>query len=751
MLCSEVYGYIEMSKGLPFFYVVGDGEYMDVLSELKQAGLEVIRTSQFCHAPDKLPDIDEIIDCFHTLDINFKTNKFVLVGLGEYLALRGIDEIKSTLRRIKNVTLGNARVIILLRGVSNQVRDIINEDNRIVEKKLVFFADNAVSNISITNNCVATEENGQLGVSHLIYMFEEGASGKIEMKSDLTFEDALFPVTQIDRAYTALSKTYVDYEWKEEFGSDAQWTRLLAELTLKPDYIHKCFSSYLNYEHEIYEHVLGEGYRNWIYFLNLKLHRDKIQNKYLSYVVNRTVDFRELKNNLLIEITRVPHNDGMFKELYEGRKKLIKDFPESDIAIFIAENKVNSEEEIYKYTDNTFLERKQIISWIAKNGWDEIVTYIYPDLGQYMKKYLFTCGSVSEQLTDYFERYKRQKVENKITDEFMDLVYKYAQKFVYTKLQTRDAAINKISDKKTTYLYWIDALGVEYLSFIVELAKRKGLSVHIDIARVDLPTITSFNKGFYENWAGAKKYKEEELDEIKHKEKGGFFYTENQMPVHLAKELDIIKRAVEVAATSLAMHECRQFVIASDHGASRLAVIKKDENPHPTDTQGEHSGRCCKIYDESDREYVIEENGYFVRTDYGRYKGSRAANVEVHGGASLEEIVVPIITFKLKKQMDIDIRVLNSDTLQADRHDGTMVELYISDVANVSEVYLVIDGNRYVAQSKDKTHYSVLIQDIKRQKECRADVYDAEDLIGTIQLAIKGKTASVNSDFDDLF
>ena len=302
MLCSEVYGYIEMSKGLPFFYVVGDGEYMDVLSELKQAGLEVIRTSQFCHAPDKLPDIDEIIDCFHTLDINFKTNKFVLVGLGEYLALRGIDEIKSTLRRIKNVTLGNARVIILLRGVSNQVRDIINEDNRIVEKKLVFFADNVVSNISITNNCVATEENGQLGVRHLIYMFEEGASGKVEMKSDLTFEDALFPVTQIDRAYTALSKTYVDFEWKEEFGSDAQWTRLLAELTLKPDYIHKCFSSYLNYEHEIYEHVLGEGYRNWIYFLNLKLHRDKIQNKYLSYVVNRTVDFRELKNNIYPEI-----------------------------------------------------------------------------------------------------------------------------------------------------------------------------------------------------------------------------------------------------------------------------------------------------------------------------------------------------------------------------------------------------------------------------------------------------------------
>lgn len=343
------------------------------------------------------------------------------------------------------------------------------------------------------------------------------------------------------------------------------------------------------------------------------------------------------------------------------------------------------------------------------------------------------------------------KIENRITDEFMSLILKYGKEYIYTKLQTRDNAINKITEKNATYLYWIDALGVEYLSYIVELAKERGLSIDIDIARSDLPTITSVNKGFYENWKGLRKYKEEELDDIKHKEKGGFFYTENQEPVHLVKELEVIERALDVAKTSLAMHECKKFVIASDHGASRLAVIKKDEKMHPTDTQGKHSGRCCKAYEEAEMEYVIEENGYFVRSDYGRYSGSRSANVEVHGGASLEEIIVPIITLKLKSDALIDIRVINEASLFADRHIGTTIELYISDVENQNGISLVIEGNRYDATAKDKTHYIVVATEIKRQKECSAEIFDGNSLVGKIELKIKGRTASVNTDFDDLF
>lgn len=54
-------------------------------------------------------------------------------------------------------------------------------------------------------------------------------------------------------------------------------------------------------------------------------------------------------------------------------------------------------------------------------------------------------------------------------------------------------------------------------------------------------------------------------------------------------------------------------------------------------------------------------------TDYGRFKGSRAANVEVHGGATLEETVVPLIEFTLKSGADTEIRLINSNDIKVDR------------------------------------------------------------------------------------
>lgn len=115
---------------------------------------------------------------------------------------------------------------------------------------------------------------------------------------------------------------------------------------------------------------------------------------------------------------------------------------------------------------------------------------------------------------------------------------------------------------------------MEYLSYITALAKKKGLSIHTDIVRSDLPTITSINKQFYEQWTGGKKYKEEQLDNIKHKDKGGYFFTDDEDPIHIPAELEIIEKALNIAAMELGMHNCKSFVIASDHGASRLAVIK---------------------------------------------------------------------------------------------------------------------------------------------------------------------------------
>lgn len=436
---------------------------------------------------------------------------------------------------------------------------------------------------------------------------------------------------------------------------------------------------------------------------------------------------------------------------YNERKKLVRYLPESDVAIFVNANNIDPKEEIYRLTDNTMLEKRCIIKWIAKHGWNTSISYVYPALATYLRKYIFDCGSLSSVLTDYFEKYKIQKVENRMEGSFLHLVDQYGNDLRYTKLQTRDNAIKSIDGKETAFLYWVDALGVEYLSYFAELARRKGLSMHVEIARADLPTITSINRSFFDNWGGMGKFKEEDLDDVKHHEKGGYFFTDCEEPIHIASELSIIEKAVEFAATQLAMHKCKTFVIASDHGASRLAVLRKKEEKYPTDTKGEHSGRCCKAFDDCDLQNKVEENGYFVLTDYGRFRGSRAANVEVHGGASLEEVVVPVITLKLKKQSDITIRVINGDSLQADKKVGTIIQLYISDVEHTNRISVVVNGVKYLAECEDSTHYRVVLHDIKRSKTCNADLYDGDDLIGSVALAIKGKSGSIDKNFDAEF
>ena len=76
---------------------------------------------------------------------------------------------------------------------------------------------------------------------------------------------------------------------------------------------------------------------------------------------------------------------------------------------------------------------------------------------------------------------------------------------------------------------------------------------------------------------GVRKKKNEELDDVKHNEAGGYNFDNNDLPIHLAKELDIIAKVVDKAATELALRHYKRVLIVSDHGASRLAVLRRKE------------------------------------------------------------------------------------------------------------------------------------------------------------------------------
>src|SRR5699024_6620695 len=113
-------------------------------------------------------------------------------------------------------------------------------------------------------------------------------------------------------------------------------------------------------EEEFLERAVGYEYKNWIYFVSLKLNVEKIHNLYLRYVISSVDDFKSLKEHALNDIIKIRHNDLSFQEMYMARKKLLKGISESDIAIFVRENEIDTQESIYHFTDLTLMERHAI-------------------------------------------------------------------------------------------------------------------------------------------------------------------------------------------------------------------------------------------------------------------------------------------------------------------------------------------------------------------------------------------------------
>lgn len=747
MSVEKVITYLASSVNTPFLYFVGDSRYQDVKEKLTELGFSIVRVSDYCRNVDKLPDIDGLFDQLTTADKNVNGKKMAVIGLGEYLALRGNNEASSVLSQLKDLNLGPGKAVLLLRGINAQVK-WLQTDLRF-DKRRYSISDKADCDVSITIASPLVDLSATVGLKTLLLRLESGECGNIVVRTAVNLDDAIFTLHKISDAYEGIRFICNGFNLPRLCGNEEQWTTLLTELNQNGGSFEDVFEQHGfndDLDADFYGRIAGLEYRNWLYFIALKTKVPMLSNSYLRFVLEKTSQFDEFKGKVLNAIIDVPHSDKRFHSYYLERKSLVVKFPESDIADFVVNNRKNTTESIYKLTDNTKTEREEIIAWIVSNGVPSQLAEIYPALSAYLERYLFKCGNLSAQLTDYFEVYKRQKVTNNLKDDFLTKVEDFALNRKYNRLPTRNEIIDRLN-KTDTYLYWLDALGVEYLAFISNLARARGLSLSIYIARSELPTITSINRGFFDDWQGSRKEKSEALDEVKHSEAGGYNFENNELPIHLAKELEIIAKVVDKAATELALRHYKRFLIVSDHGASRLAVLRRKEEKYETDTKGEHSGRCCKLFEPYDLPFAAEENGYLVLADYGRFKGSRAANVEVHGGASLEEVVIPVIELSLKKG-SITVSLVEP-TVAVDFRAGTAITLF-SNTA-LKDVSVVLNGIRYPAVKIDDNHYKVTLPDTKRAGEYPADVYDGDDLVSKIRIVAQGKSGKVNDDFDSLF
>lgn len=400
----------------------------------------------------------------------------------------------------------------------------------------------------------------------------------------------------------------------------------------------------------------------WLLWLAMRVFGEGA-GTYLGFSLDQTTSCEAWIRRVYHALADVARTDNRFESFFAQRLELLKLLPANSTEMqFYCQSVAEryGKDAVYYLSDSTDHERRQWMKTIDENDWtdaeiEKAIAHASRELSYYIEPFVFDSHnshlkndniSLADDLTFYFNRYKYQKIRNCIDDDFIEYVDKYAIERPYNKLRCR-SAVTRTIDKEGVQAYFIDALGAEHLGYIQAKCREYGMISDIQIVRCELPSITSINKEFKERFETRDV---KELDDLKH-HSTIYLYERCQLPIHLFEELKVIDKELRNIRDLLRSHGAQKAVIFSDHGASRLAVIYKHENEKiELEEKGKHSGRCCRCEQNPNLDQAAYENGWAVLANYERFKGGNKAQVEVHGGASLEEVVVPIVTLTLRPE-----------------------------------------------------------------------------------------------------
>lgn len=358
------------------------------------------------------------------------------------------------------------------------------------------------------------------------------------------------------------------------------------------------------------------------------------------------------------------------------------------------------------FTGLSNTEKEFVINLYSNGVLDkEEIKSVYPAL----YSYLFGLGEAEiEGKTDwkyYLEAYRTSKVA--------DADNPYLQQYyasgcasstnlysMYYDLQRQETLIAPYVGKSDIYV--LDGVGAEYIPLIVDLLAANGYETeYCDYAACHLPSITDVNK----EYLSAIDYKEWFLD-FDQKVIHGEFY---KPAINLRKAFDIleakIKEIVQEASGT-------KILITADHGATARAKWTETKKKYNFDG-ADHEGRCCKI---ASKDAYSDTVDYIVYEDEGKPGNPYVISLnetslynrpkyENHGGATAEEMLVPVIVAGPQNGQKRTIYKVVDDKLEVSGLDKVVRFVIIPDAedafvieADGTKHQLVEAGGMYSAE-----------------------------------------------------
>lgn len=758
---QEIDSYEKHFTGAPLVVGVDEaGEYVALLGLLKDDyGKQIMRVSDSCSMefpPDPAFQISAI-------SMAAKEKPAVWIGAAQASMLYGQQATERFLINLLGCSFGGPVIVLcpfccnILEGVG---RNYIKLGYNIVT---VSTNKRSVPSIRLyRENSAYVAETAVCGIKELLQILEEGKyQEEINVITPCKFsylEGSMYPVFEGLSSYQILCKSEpsIAASTVESNGAPEQWQKLLREwektggLTSLCD---KVLCPNQRLANDFGDYLSANGDVRFLCFISLKVFYGR-GNDYLAYCLKKAGTADEFEAGIYTAILDIDHEDVRFLPWIHQRRRMLASLDENSVLMkdFCESATIKGKDILWYISDSTEQERAALIHALCCYSYtsdelDRILSIVSPQLSAYIQQFTFdeyntkvmeTDAYVRVLLTDYFQLYKLQKLMNRQDAEFIERVEEEAKARSFTKLQARSAIVKKL-DKNGAQPYFFDALGVEFLSFIQAKAEEYSMQFECFIGHCNLPSITSKNKEFYGAFPEGSILKEERLDELKHRgAKYDFQFTTE--PLHIFDELTILDRDLKKMGSALSMGKCQRIIILSDHGASRLAVTYQSENDKLELTEpGQHSGRCCPADEDPGIPFVTYEDGFAVLANYERFKGSRKADVETHGGATLEETVVPVIVLTLKPK-EQQIFFVESTVLCSPK-DGSSIRLFANPP--LKQPRMVIGNQSYTGRFDGDKHNVVFeMPDIRRKGCYEAEICDAGRKIAVLTFETKRQTGT---------
>lgn len=732
---------------------------------VKRMQLDGNKTCVFVHdyCGKGLPQIDALFR-----DVK-KKGCFVVIGLSSYVMLLGKKRAEELMARLQEFSVAG-HVIVLLSHMKEIRLSRMQQDQHLSYRVLLLEGDpTPLPSIYLAS----PEENsfGQLVLPNIQALLEKleqydpvGGETSFAVRTSLhkeVFSESMYSIRSSKGIYKELLRAFpvLKGDLEESWGTKEDWERFAQEwkeclswgaLAEKHFGIDAHFSAILEREYE-----QADTYETWLYWLLLKV-QGASEDAYLSYALGKSRHWQDLWEHIFLSLSSLSFQMREFEKYCEGRKRLLEGQPipatwVSEYQDAIAQK---GRDAIWYLFAGTAWEEKMLFQCLADYDYtkEEVMGMLkthFPDLFAYMKSFTFTMHQkVPERLvpllTKYFDDYKWQKLMNHLTPDFKAQVNTLAEHRVYNQFPIRSLALSQMK-KENTMMYFVDALGVEYLSYISEKCKTYGLLLSIQVVHGELPSITSQNTEFMN--PGVINIKD--LDALKH-ESQTYNYEKQKIPLHLVAELKAIDSVLQTIRDGLLTKEMKSAIIISDHGATRLAVLNDEEYGAEFivgESKGQHSGRCCQVEEDPGIPFAAYENGYAVLANYMRFKGSRKADVEVHGGATLEETLVPLLQISLKPK---DPMVEFQPALVQLRKKE-VGELLLVTNFDMADPYIIVNGKIYRGKLDTHRRRAIIpLPDMKRTHDYMADIYDGDTLLKE-QVAFHVKKEVAKDNLGDIF